>query len=264
MKTLIYSEFERLYGRKWFWLLILCTPVLAYSTASYFLYLKTSVEVLSKVFVIIGLQENLFLICNIAVAALVATLYTEQFRGGQLRLIFMRRFTRGQIFWSKLLVLQVSVLLLLLILGLSLWGVGVWRFPYSEGETRQYGELIMYVFQYYAKAFVSLMAIGCLYSYIAMCSKSVTHAIGICTTYNLFSLLFDGLYLKLASLFSHIPYIHDLIVFLFIPYMQYRGLKTSLSGNLSANGAIATVVILYLILFTWGAYRRFTKDDYLY
>lgn len=99
-----------------------------------FLYLKTSVEVLSKVFVIIGLQENLFLICNIAVAALVATLYTEQFRGGQLRLIFMRRFTRGQIFWSKLLVLQVSVLLLLLILGLSLWGVGVWRFPILKAK----------------------------------------------------------------------------------------------------------------------------------
>jgi ABC-type transport system involved in multi-copper enzyme maturation permease subunit len=266
MKLLIYSEFERLWKRKWFWLLILCTPVLAYSTGGYFLrIMKVPMEVLSKSFMVSGLRENLYLVCNIAVAALVAAVYTEEFRSGQMRLLFMRRFTRGQIFWSKLFVVNTSILLLLVVFAVSSHViVEVWRFSYVLGYTGFLGGKWIYTFEYYGWAFASLLAISSLYSFIAMCSKSVTYAIGACMTYNLGALLFDGLYLKLASLAPQTSYLHDVIAFLLIPYMQYTGLDGSLEGNGPVNGAITTVVAFYLIFFTWAAYRRFAADDYLY
>ncbi|MNW30121.1 ABC-2 family transporter protein [compost metagenome] len=265
MKRLIHSEFERLWKRKWFWLMVLCTPVLAYSTGLYYLRTRNvPVEVLHLNFIVTSLQENLYLFCNSAVAALAAAVFTEEFQSGRMRLLFMRRFTRGQIFWSKLLVLNVSILLLLIVYALSSQVIAeVWRFSYGLSDTGLSGVRLLLILEYYGWAFASLLAISSLYCFFAMYSKSVTYAIGICMLYNLASLLFDPLYLKLASFVSHIPYLYDVVIFMVIPYLQHTGLNDSLIGSLSVNGAIATVVSLYLVLFTWGAYRRFVADDYL-
>lgn len=266
MKSLIYSEFERLWRRKWFWLMVLCTPMLACSTGIYFLRtLKVPVEALSLNFVVTGLRENLYLACNLAVAALAAIVYTEEFRSGQLRLLFMRRFTRGQIFWSKLLVMNASILFLLIAFAVSSQiVVEVWTLSYHISDAGLTGSHGLRMLKYYGWALASLLAISSFYCFIAMYSKSVTYAIGVCMVYNLGSLLFDSLYLKLVSFVSHIPYVHNVIAFMVVPYMQHTGLDRSLMGNLSVNGAIITVVSLYLIFFTWGAYRRFVTDDYLY
>ncbi|MBE7899622.1 ABC transporter permease subunit [Paenibacillus polymyxa] len=266
MKLLVYSEFERLWRRKWFWLMVLCTPMLACSTGVYFLRtMKIPVEVLSLNFVVTGLRENLFLACNIAVAVLAAAVYTEEFRSGQLRLLFMRRFTRGQIFWGKLLVLNTSILLLLMAFAVSSQViVEVWTLSYDISDAGLSGSQGLQMLEYYGWALASLLAISSFYCFVAMYSKSVTYAIGFCMVYNLGSLLFDSLYLKLAALVSHIPYLYNVIAFMIVPYMQHTGLDRSLMGNLSVNRAIITVVSLYLIFFTWGAYRRFVTDDYLY
>ncbi|MCV9950039.1 ABC transporter permease [Paenibacillus sp. BT-177] len=266
MKTLVYSEFERLWRRKWFWLLVLCTPVLVYSTGIYIQHtLRIPMKDLSKIFIVAGLRENLYLICNFAVATLVAAVFTEEFRSGQLRLLFVRRFTRGQIFWSKLLVVNTSILLLLIVYAVSSQVIVVfWKFSHNINGTDIFGQIWSQVFEYYGWAFASLLAISSLYSFIAMCSKSVTYAIGICMTYNLGVLLFDPLYMKLATLFSSIPLLKNLIPFLLIPYLQYKGLDQSLIWNWSVNGAIVIAVLFHLILFTGWAYRRFTTDDYLY
>ncbi|MGP0576451.1 ABC transporter permease [Paenibacillus peoriae] len=266
MKSLIYSEFERLWRRKWFWLMVLCTPLLACSTGVYFLRtMKVPVEVLSLNFVVTGLRENLFLVCNIAVAALAAAVYTEEFRSGQLRLLFMRRFTRGQIFWSKLLVLNATILFLLIVFAVSSQViVEVWTLSYDVSDAGLSESQGLQMLKYYGWALASLLAICSFYCFVAMYSKSVTYAIGVCMVYNLGSLLFDSLYLKLASFVSHIPYLYNVIAFMVIPYMQHTGLDRSLIGNSSVDRAIITVVSLYLIFFTWGAYRRFVTDDYLY
>ncbi|MDH2331277.1 ABC transporter permease [Paenibacillus polymyxa] len=266
MKSLIYSEFERLWRRKWFWLMVLCIPILACSTGVYFLRtMKVPVEVLSLNFVVTGLRENLFLVCNIAVAALAAAVYTEEFRSGQLRLLFMRRFTRGQIFWSKLLVLNATILFLLIVFAVSSQViVEVWTLSYDVSDAGLSGSQGLRMLKYYGWALASLLAISSFYCFIAMYSKSVTYAIGVCMVYNLGSLLFDSLYLKLVSFVSHIPYLYNVIAFMVIPYMQHTGLDRSLIGNSSVDRAIITVVSLYLIFFTWGAYRRFVTDDYLY
>ncbi|UHA73647.1 ABC transporter permease [Paenibacillus sp. 481] len=265
MKTLLYCEFTRLWQRRWLWLVVLSSPILAYITGSYFLWLHAidSSAVSDTLFPIVGLRENLHLICNIVIAAIVATIFTEEFRGGQLRLLFLRRFTRGQIFFSKLIVVYLSVFILLVVLGLSLWGVGELRLPDEENSVRL-SLAFKYTILYYLLGYATLVCIGSLFAFIAMYSKNVTYALGICMAYILAALLFDGFYLKLAALFSGIPYIHELISYMLIPYTQRVGLDASFSGVATTNGALLTIFILHVTLFNWLAYRRFVADDYTY
>lgn len=260
MKTLIHCELIRLWQRKWLWLVVLAAPFLAYTTGKYLLWIDSDIS--SSVFLIVGLHQNLYLICDIVVATLIAAVYTEEFRDGQLRLLFLRRFTRGQIFFSKLLVIYFTIFVLLILLGVSLGIVGALQFP--QEEISQLPLAFRYAIQYYFLAYMSLVGISSLFSFIAMYSKNVTYAIGTCVAYILAVLLLDGLYLKFASLFSGFSYMHDLFAYLLIPYMQYTGLDASLSGASSTNWAIFTILIVHVTLFTWIAYRRFVADDYIH
>lgn len=261
MRALIVCEVEKLFRRMWLWLFFLGAPFLAYMAGSYFLWLHppdTPSHLSPNLFPIFGLRQNLFFICNIIVAVLVAAVYTEEFRGGQLRFLFLRRYTRGQIFFCKLFVIQLCILMLLLAFGISLVVVGIIRLPQEPSVHSALG----YTVEYYMLAYASLVGISCVFSFIAMYSKNVTYAVGISLAYVLVSLLFDSLYLKFAALFSSFPYLRDLVSYLLVPYMQHTGLHTVLSGSESALGAIATILILYFIVFTWLAYRRFVADDY--
>ncbi|WP_127484012.1 ABC transporter permease [Paenibacillus ehimensis] len=263
MRPLIYSEFTRLWSQRWLWLVILAAPFLAYLQGSYFIWVSSlGHNVSSVLFLFQGLREMLFLPCNIAVAALAAAVYTEPFRSGQLRLLFLRRFSKGQIFFSKLFVLQASILLLLLVLGISLAVVGMLRFP--QEEAGRFWPLMGYAFVYYLLAYATLAGISCLFSFIAMYSKNVTLALGVCMTYILVSLLFDGLYLKVASLFSAWPYVRDLLAYGWIPFMQHTGLNEALSGNASVNWAIPTILLLHVVVCSAIAYRRFVAEDYMH
>ncbi|MCP3776486.1 ABC transporter permease [Paenibacillus sp. MZ04-78.2] len=263
MRTLIVCEVEKLVRRKWIWVIFLSAPFLAYTAGSYFLWLNppdSSSSVSPSLFPMFGLRQNLYFICNIVVAVLVAAVYTEEFRGGQLRFLFLRRYARGQIFFCKLFVIQLCILMLLLAFGISLVAIGIVRLPLELPSLRS---ALGYTVEYYILAYASLVGISCVFSFIAMYSKNVTYAIGISLAYVLVSLLFDGLYLKLAALFSYFPYLRDLISYVLVPYMQHTGLHTALSGSESALWAIATVLIVNSFVFTWLAYRRFVADDYM-
>lgn len=262
MRTLIYCELSRLWRQRWFWLVILVLPIFAYNTGSYFLWVNSLGDnITSGLFLIVGLQGNLFLPSNIVVAALAASLFTEEYRSGRLRLLFIRRYTRGQIFVSKLLALHVTVLLLLLVLGICLAVVGFIRFP---EEARQWPIVLGYTAVYYILAYATLAAIGSLFVCIAMYGKQVTFALGACMIYILAALLLDGLYLKFAALFSSLPYVHDVFAFMLIPYLQHTGLNKALSGETSMIWALPAIILPHIIVFTAIAYRRFVADDYVH
>jgi len=263
MRTLIYCELSRLWHQRWFWLVILVLPMFAYITGSHYLWINSLGEnITSGMFLIVGLQENLFLSSNIVVAALAAALFTEEYRSGRLRLLFIRRYTRGQIFVSKLLALHITVLLLLLVLGICLAIVGFVRFP--EEASGRWPIVIGYAAGYYTLAYATLAAIGSLFVCIAMYSKQVTFALGACMIYILATLLLDGLYLKFAALFSGLPYVRDVLAFMLVPYLQHTGLNKALSGETSVIWALPTIILLHIAVFTVIAYRRFVANDYVH
>lgn len=78
---------------------LVCTPVLAYIAGNYLL--DDAKAISAGLFMVEGLQVNLYLMCNIAVAAIVAAVFTEEYRGGQLRLLFLRQYSRARIFLAS-------------------------------------------------------------------------------------------------------------------------------------------------------------------
>ncbi|MCM3042363.1 hypothetical protein M3201_22150 [Paenibacillus motobuensis] len=80
MNALVLSELERLLKNKWIWCLLVCTPILAYVAGNYLL--DSSNVISAGLFMVEGLQVNLYLMCNIAVAAIVGAVFTEEYRGG--------------------------------------------------------------------------------------------------------------------------------------------------------------------------------------
>ena len=264
MITLFNSEWERLWCKRWTWLLVLAIPGLAYMTASFFETLQVDHDTLSQLFILIGLRNNLYFPVDIIMAVFAASIFTEEYRGGQLRYVFLRQFTRRQIFFSKLLLICVCIVLMLILFAVCLIVTGYF-FRFNENGLLNYSlEALSYTFVYYGWAFVSLLGISSLFICISMYSKNVTYAIGGCMLYILASLLLDSAVIKLAALFSDIPLLELSITYSLIPFLQHTGLNEVIDGNTSGIVAILSVVVVHLIVFLWGAYHRFVKSDYLY
>lgn len=262
MNALTLSELERLLKNKWIWCLLVCTPILAYVAGNYLL--DSSNVISAGLFMVEGLQVNLYLMCNIAVAAIVGAVFTEEYRGGQLRLLFLRSYSRANIFFSKLIVINIMILVLLIVMAISLSIIGLVQFPH-EGENQISLVLtIKIIAPYYFMAYLTLMGISCLFSYMALISKNVSFMLGLCVGYVLVTLLFDGLYLYFANLFESGSLIHELVAYALIPYMQHTGLYSALNGNIHSISAMAIILVFYMFVFVWSAYRRFVIDDYLY
>lgn len=264
MIAVMHSEWARLWRRPWMWAILLGVPGMSYFSADYFMDMNVSSAILSNAFVIAGLQENLFFICNIVVAALIAAIFIEEFRGGQLRFVFLRQYSRKQIFFGKLFVIYGCIAVLLVWFAVCLWLTGWIMFPAHTDSHHSMGTVLFYVFDYYGLSFITLIGISNLFACIAIYSKNVTFMLGGCVLYILASLLLDNMLLSLAALFSQYPYVQQLITFLLMPYLQHTGLDLAASGQMAALVNLIVVVILYSILFLPIAYRRFVKSDYTY
>lgn len=262
MKALLLSELERLVKNKWTWCLFVCTPILAYVAGNYLL--DRSVAMSAGLFMVEGLQVNLYLMCNIAVAAIVAAVFTEEYRGGQLRLLFLRQYSRAQLFFGKLFVILIVILALLIVMGISLSIIGLIQFPLQGEKHVSLATTLQTIVQYYVMAYLTLVGISCLFTYIALISRNVSFMLGLSVGYVLVALLFDGLYVYVANLFPSGSLGHELVAYAFIPYMQYTGLYQCLNGQVHTIIATAIVLGCYMLVFVWAAYRRFVVDDYLH
>ncbi|MCG7376552.1 ABC transporter permease [Paenibacillus sp. ACRSA] len=264
MITLLGTEWERLWAKRWTWLLILVVPGLAYLSADYFESFQSSTELLSDTFVLAGLRNNLYFPVNIILAALVATVFTEEYRGGQLRYVFLRHYTRRQIFISKMLLIYILIFLMLVWFSVSLYILGYIMFSHSESLRIPSIEIVAYTIKYYAWAFLSLVGITSLFSFFAMYSKNVTYAMGIGMLYILTSLLIDGLFVRIAASFDSVPILQLSITYMMIPFLQHTGLDEIITDRSNAAIAVVIVITIHFVVFTWSAYRRFVKTDYLY
>lgn len=159
----------------------------------------------------------------------------------------------------------MTILALLVIMGILLSLVGLIQFQ-NEGEpTIPLTKSLPFIFQYYILAYLTLAAISCLFSYIALISKNVTYMLGISVGYVLISLLFDGIYLYFANFFENGSFMHELVAFVLIPYMQHTGVHSIMNEhNTHSILPMAAILIFYMVVFIWTAYRRFVRDDYLY
>ncbi|WNS41175.1 ABC transporter permease [Paenibacillus sp. MMS20-IR301] len=261
MKSLIYSEFERLWTRKWVWLVFLGIPVIAYCLANYFAWINHSVSpnsmnyTFSNKLMFVGLRELLPIICNFVLLPFVATIFTEDYYSGRMRLLFIRQYSKGQIFAGKIIVLYLTILLLLLSFGICLMIMGIIKLP------SQHSALIASdTLQQYALAFATLIGLSSLLSSIAMFSKNVTYSIGIGLSYIIIPLIFERLIYDIGA--SMPPLVNNAIALIFIPLMQKNGIDHVLLGNNLVLLFISIILIIHVSIGTWIAYRRFIYEDY--
>ncbi|ETT44674.1 hypothetical protein C162_22185 [Paenibacillus sp. FSL R7-269] len=179
--------------------------------------------------------------------------------------MFLRQYSRAKIFFSKLLVINIIIIALLVVMGISLSVIGLFQFPHDGEKQISLIVDLGFIVQYYFLAYLTLMAISCFFSYISLISKNTTFMLGITVGYVLMSLLFDGIYLHFANLFVSGSFMHELVAYVLIPYMQHTGLYSLLNErNLHSILPMALILISYMVIFVWTAYRRFVVDDYLY
>lgn len=275
MTSLIYSEFERLWQRKWVWIIFLAIPVVSYFTASYFLWLNsmTSPESMNYTpaskLMFSGLSLYLPIICNFAVLPFVTTIFTEEFRRGQLRLLFLRQYSRGRIFISKMIVLCTTVLLLLIVFGICMGITGLVRLPAAVGITQGvYNPSIATdtIFQdtlkQYLLAYATLLGLCSLTSFIAMYCKDVTYAIGIGFGYIIIPLIFERLIYDFGA--GMPPLLNGIIALVFIPLMQRYGIHHALVGNNFVLVLLLIILLVHIVACVWLAYRRFVYEDYMH
>jgi len=262
MITLIRAEWERILTKKWVWLLIVAIPCLPYIVAD--TVINMPIHNVLDLYIIYGLSSNIYFPVNILVAALVASIFTEEYRGGQLRLIFIRHYTRRQIFFSKLLTTYLFIFIMLLLFAFSSYLIG--QFVVKEKSALHFSFLFLLgkVLVYYCWAFLSLISIVSLFAFIAMYSKNITFAIGISMLYILLSLLSESLFISFSEYFKSVPYIKAFIMFILIPYLQRDALPLVFVGNNALLLGIASILILHIVIFNILAYRQFVHKDYIY
>ncbi|MCY9515274.1 ABC transporter permease [Paenibacillus apiarius] len=275
MTSLIYSEFERLWQRKWVWLILLAIPVTSYSTASYFSWLNSMSSpdsmnyTPSSKLMFTGLNLFLPIICNFAVLPFVTTIFTEEFRRGQLRLLFLRQYSRGRIFISKMIVLCFTILLLLIVLGICLGIAGSIKLPSAVGITQGvYNPTITTdtIFQdtikQYLLAYATLLGLCSIMSCIAMYCKDATYAIGIGFGYIIIPLMFERLIYDFGT--GMPPLLNGIIALIFIPLMQRYGIQHALVGSNYVLVLLLIILLVHIVACVWLAYRRFVSEDYMH
>lgn len=170
MKVLIRIEFEKLIHQKWAWfMLVSCIPF-AYAMITYFMWVDqrqlpdSPFYVAASMSASRGMKESIYLFGNLMVALLAGLLYTEEFQGGKLRMFFLRSYSRGQIFVSKWMIMNLFILLMVVILGVSFTIFGVMKLP-SPPEVMVSGNripstnaaILFYTLKQYALDFATLI-----------------------------------------------------------------------------------------------------------
>lgn len=266
MSALFINEISKIYRQKWLWLIVLGILVISYTDVSFFMQGRSVLhpDFFSESLMTYGISSNLYLWCNIFVAVLAASVYTDEFQNGQLRFVFLRRFSKAKIFVSKLLTIYFLLFLLLVFYGIVLCAAGSVQIPIEGYANKQ--QLIvgsaLQTLSVYFMAYITLIAICSLFVCLAMYSKNVTYALGFCMIYILFSLLLDGVNTSLAGLFPPSSYFFELFRNITIPYMQYSNLNILFAGSSNSIAAMITLVLLHVAVFTYLSFKKFTRADY--
>ncbi|KZE66616.1 hypothetical protein A9P44_04315 [Paenibacillus polymyxa] len=276
MKVLIRIEFEKLIHQKWAWfILVSCIPF-AYALITYFVWVDqrhlpdSPFYVAASMSASRGMKESIYLFGNLMVALLAGLLYTEEFQGGKLRMFFLRSYSRGQIFVSKWMIMNLFILLMMVILGVSFTIFGVMKLP-SPPEVMISGNrisstnvaILFYTLKQYALDFATLIGGGGLFIWIAMYCRTAARTIGIAMIYIIISIFATSIFDPGSPLITENAFLLALIYAGLIPGMQVVGVERALSGDEYAQISIAVGLVIYFFVCIVAARRKFTRADYL-
>ncbi|WP_142506384.1 ABC transporter permease [Melghirimyces algeriensis] len=272
MMALIASEWERLWNRKITWFLFAMIPVILFVSGQYYqksnqgLTPENPAYAVLDNFPVLVLAEQLMIGFNLMLLLLLVFSVTEEYRTGQIRMVMIRSYSFSQLLFAKwLTVMEVMLLFHVTYLILS-YGFGAWMFDstsqlllFYHDEPVSHGPAFFYVLRYYALAFVTLIAISSIMTFIAVISQSTTTAIGGTIGFLLVSAGYPTILQKFAQTMEPRPDPHW--YFLSITQIQYEGIALALAPHSRFVLFNTGVLFAYAFIFGVAAHLIFTKKD---
>lgn len=265
-----------MFSRKLIWLLYLAIPLSAFGALQYHLKRNHEVGITSPeyssvyTFPVNALHEMLPFFFNLFLLVLIVLSVTEEYRGGELRLILIRQYSKAEVFFAKLGAVWLLLLAGLLLFYLSSQIIG-WLaltkvnaiYLFYHQETFSVSEVFFYIIKFYLLTLVTLSVLIFVFFWIAIISPRVTVAMGLGIGYLFLSITFD---IIMGIIQTHVNSPNLLVLFLMnftITRVEFQGIHLMLANPFNFM-FFSLVLAVYLLLFGMLSFFYFTKKDYYY
>ncbi|KMM36767.1 ABC transporter permease [Guptibacillus hwajinpoensis] len=267
------SEFERLWSRKFIIILFLSIPALTFALGMY--YKSNNEEIIQLQpdfatalnFPILGLAEHLFITFNLLLLMLIGFTVTEEYQHGHLRLLLLRSYSLAQIYRAKFIVISLTVLIVLLVYGISSFFTGWVLFDipqqsilFISDEPISNRAMVFYIVYYYILAFISIVAVLALFLFIGIICPTINAVLGCGASLILFLIAAPQL-LEQSTAFGSESTFVTFLAYASIMKIQYTGISLFLSGWEHWYWIVG-VTGSYIIIFSTLSYLIFTRRSY--
>lgn len=272
MKSLLASEWERLWSRKITWCFLFFIPLVVLTTAFYYQDVNEKLDI-SQVeyahlykFPVLALSEQLITFFNIVLICFLAFSITDEYRTGQIRMVLLRAYRFRNILLAKWLTILGTVFLFILFYLLCCYGIGALFFPIVSKSTWFYmdrlitpPEMFLYTIQYYGIAYGTLIVISAVFLAISVLSHSTTTAIGLSIAFLLASMAYPTILYTFTRGMN--PPISEGWYFFSLTEIQFRGIARMLGEKVRLIGLQVTILLSYFLTFTSIAIAYFIRKD---
>ncbi|MBE9913903.1 ABC transporter permease subunit [Paenibacillus donghaensis] len=277
MMALLHSEWERLWKRKIAWMFLIAIPLIILATAKYYTGHNLTVPsespeyTTAENFPVMAMIEQLIVVFNVVALVLLTMSFTEEYRSGQLRLIMLRAYSSGQLFWAKWLAFALMMALFFLVYLLASLACGYIFFQSSSRQILFYydhsiasGEMVLYTLRYYGVAYATIVGMASVFIGIGAAARSSTAAIGLGMGFLLCSLGYPLIFdMANRVLGLELP---AMLRYLSLTEIQFSGIAVMMSSTdvikaMHPGGWMACILALYMVVFTAAAHLIFTKSD---
>ncbi|NEZ46545.1 hypothetical protein FDF74_04860 [Clostridium niameyense] len=266
MKNLIKAEWYKFSHRKIMLLSFLSVPFLIglsyiYLNQENIDLLKSSIGMKASnfstniTFPYLVVQEQLILIFSILTIFYVATIITEEFKNGAIRITLTKGYTLTQVIFSKIILITIVISLLFLgcfilstIVGNIFMPKANCAYTFFRKEKMGIVSTIMYGVKFYILSYLITLAMASLMIFIGVISKSRGIMVGI----GLVIIITGMLTMKIIDFLMLNGFISSksLIPFFVITELQFRGAAIILEGSTHIKNILLLVIFLYIIIFT--------------
>lgn len=269
MIKLIYAEWQRMWIRKSTWLFLITIPLILFAS---FRYLSNHNELIpndspdytyANSFPIMGLAEQLTFAFNIIVLIIIILSFAQEIHTGQLRLVIQRSFSYREVIFSKLVNVQLFILIFLSIYFVVSYLFGFSMFDYKHEINLFFYEsekssifVFLYTVAYYGLTFLSLIAMSSVFALFSIVSKSTTSAIGFGMGFLLSSIVYP-------TIFNMAGFSSPFILFSSLPMIQYQGIALMLASKAVFYFNLA-VLLTYIIVANSFMIYFTNKKDFFY
>lgn len=273
MKSLMRSEWERLWKRKTTWLLFFSIPVVQFAAARYLLSQNEQLSpdvahyTVAWNFPTMALAEMLFTAFQGAILMIITFLVTQEYQDRTIRMVMIRSYSNLEIIVAKYVVAYASTALFFLTYFIVSYGIGAifFTFPkelplfYHQGMATPF-EGFIYNLSFYGVALFTSLAIVSVMFFLACLSRTTTTAMGAGMGFLLVSFMYPQVLAYVQPLIGKELFMK--LFFTSIPMIQWEGITYMLAEKPFMVTYNVGIICSYIVVFTSLTILFMKKNDF--